>query len=137
MSEKLILLVEDESSLRALAKAILARHWRVVESADGMDALARVCRMDGAIDALVTDINMPGMDGVQLAQAVTELYPAIPVVLMSGYCTQDNNQPKSVQAFVRKPFLPKHLIEAVRSVLSDRDSETDPTPGFSESPPNS
>ena len=93
---------------------------------NGADALALVQRLNGAIDVLVTDIRMPGIDGFQLAEAVRASYPAIPVVYISGYCSQREmdkyNHPDRGQVFVAKPFLWKTLIEAVQCVMTARRS---------------
>ena len=83
--EQVVLLAEDEAAVRAFVKTILQREgYQVLEAADGNGAVALARKVNGAIDLLVTDIKMPGMDGVALAEALKEMRPGIPVVFMSG-----------------------------------------------------
>ncbi|HSO42958.1 MAG TPA: response regulator, partial [Rhodospirillales bacterium] len=71
--------------VRALAATALRRAgYRVLVAEDGEAALARLDADDGRIDALITDVMMPGMDGRELARLVADRLGEIPVVLMSG-----------------------------------------------------
>ena len=106
MSAKIILLVDDEDSIRVFVKAILVRQYDVLEAANGNEALAIVKRVNGAVDLLVTDIRMPGMNGYELAEVVRRSYPSLPVVYISGYVTNEDltahNQPQRGEAFLAK-----------------------------------
>lgn len=80
-----VLVVDDEQDLADMAAALLGAHGlEVVAAYSAYDAL-RVLESDGDIDAVFSDVVMPGMTGLQLADAVTALYPAVKVVLASGY----------------------------------------------------
>jgi two-component system, cell cycle sensor histidine kinase and response regulator CckA len=123
MSAKIILLVDDEDSIRVSVKAILVReNYHVLEAANGSEALAIVNRVNGAVDVLVTDIRMPGLNGYELAEAVRSSYPSLPVVYISGYATNDDlavhNRPEQGEAFVAKPFMPKTLLDVISSVIA-------------------
>lgn len=80
-----LLLVDDEADGAAFAANLLRLHgWqvRVVHSApEALDAM----RQDEGIGAVLTDVMMPGMSGLQLAETVREKYPSVKIVLMSGY----------------------------------------------------
>ncbi len=120
--EQVVLLAEDDPPVRVFVKTILQREgYQVLEAADGSSALALARKVNGAIDLLVTDIKMPGMDGLALAQALKELRPEIPVVYMSGYseeaASQALDRPAEGSIFIGKPFLPKALVDAVRLLL--------------------
>ena len=123
-----ILLVEDDVQVRALAKTVLVRKgYVVIEAANAEEALRLVThRRTGDIDLLLTDVVMPGMSGRQLVERVSEQYRGLKVLYMSGY-TDDAivhyGVLHSSVAFLRKPFTPATLANAVRAVLDQ------PTPG--------
>ncbi|WP_239700527.1 response regulator [Massilia sp. 9096] len=80
-----VLVVDDEEDLAEMAAALLeARGLEVLVAYSAHEAL-RLLQENGDIDALFSDVVMPGMTGLQLAEAVTEMYPKVKVVLASGY----------------------------------------------------
>lgn len=116
-----ILLVEDDDAVRRVARRLLESGGHVViEATDGEHAL-RVVREHGtAVDLVLTDVVMPKMGGMQLAQRLWEGVPDLPIVFTSGY-TEDDVLHRGVQAgqvtFVRKPYTAETLLEAVASKL--------------------
>ena len=102
-----ILLADDDPQIRAFLKAILtARNYLVDQATDGIDALDMLRNSGGAVDLLITDIKMPRMDGVALARAVGEMFPAMPVLFISGWAepvdAPEWRNPR--YAFLLKPF---------------------------------
>lgn len=78
-----ILLVEDQPEVRSAMRRALQRGGHsVTEARDGGEALRSLEREP--IELVITDINMPGMDGIELILAMTERWPALPVVAISG-----------------------------------------------------
>jgi two-component system cell cycle sensor histidine kinase/response regulator CckA len=115
-----ILLVEDEDAVRMFAlRALRNKGYRVLEARSGEQALDLL--KDEPVDLLVTDVVMPGMDGVTLARLVRVEHPAIRLVLMSGY-TEDAARGKLEDLkdvhFLAKPFSLKQLAGMVKEVLS-------------------
>lgn len=115
-----ILLVEDDTMVRQLAREILARNGYTVLEASSEDAPQLVASRDGIIDLLLTDVVMPKVNGHDLAQQLTALRPNLKVLYMSGYT--DNvmvyhHMIGSGAAFISKPFTPSGLSAKVRSVL--------------------
>src|SRR5689334_3175639 len=88
--------------------------YGVIEASEGIQALAALRAAD-EIHVIVSDVNMPVMDGLALAAAVKEQFPGLPVVLVSGA-----GQPHTAEEFVAKPFHPETLLTAVSRVLSNR-----------------
>jgi PAS domain S-box-containing protein len=123
---EVVLLVEDDASVRGLASRVLRMHgYTVLEAADGPEAL-RVCeRHKGPLHMLVTDVVMPHMNGRQLADRLKALRPDLKVLYVSGY-TDDAVLRRGLLeeriAFLSKPFSPDALARAVREVL-DRGSD--------------
>jgi CheY-like chemotaxis protein len=116
-----VLLVEDEDPVRALAHEMLtSQGYRVLEAASGADALALAARHPGAIDLLVTDVVMPGMDGGELVHHLTTARPHLRVLYISGY-SDDALMREGVSeadcAFLQKPFTCEAFVVKVRAVL--------------------
>jgi len=80
-----VLVVDDDVDLAGLAETLLASRGLDVVVAHSAIAALKILEQDGAIDALLSDIMMPGMNGLQLADAVSEFFPRIKIVLTSGF----------------------------------------------------
>ena len=113
-----ILLVEDQESLRLLTRRILERHgFHVVTAVDGRDALRMLEQHIDSINVLLSDVVMPSLNGITLAQEVRERFPAVRIVLMSGYGSESLRAAGAQQwtdAMVSKPFTAEALLAAVR-----------------------
>jgi CheY-like chemotaxis protein len=116
-----VLVVDDESSVRRFACRVLYEAgYRVKEATDGLDALSLI--RSGVVDlaAVVSDIVMPRMNGVELLQSLSLEHPRLPVILMSGY---DMNQLSrlgivSPCGVLSKPFPPQLLLAEVRRCIA-------------------
>ena len=116
-----VLVVEDQTGVRGFVRNLLMLNgYRVLEAADGSEAL-RICRQHpGEIQLVVTDLVMPGMSGRELVERITNEQPDIKVLYMSGY-TDDSVVHTGVAqaglAFLQKPFSPTMFTHKVREVL--------------------
>ena len=119
--QELILLVEDEALVRSVARRTLAAAGYAVLEADGPLAAIRVWEERGdAIDLLLTDVVMPGMNGRELADHVTRLGSSPRVLFMSGYADRAVANFGVLQdetVFLQKPFSDVGLLSTVRRVL--------------------
>jgi two-component system cell cycle sensor histidine kinase/response regulator CckA len=117
-----ILLVEDEDPVRLFgARALRNKGYRVIEARSGENAL-EVLQESEDVDVLVTDVVMPGMDGVTLARLVRADRPRIQVVLMSGYSEDVALGEFSGEDgihFLPKPFSLKQLASKVKDVMAN------------------
>ena len=121
-SHRLVVLVDDENSVRGFVKSILQRAgYQVLEAADGAAGLAIIQKIRGVFDLLITDFVMPNLDGPGLVRAMRAEYPGIPVVYMSGYTDEQDLEYSEAHAkncaFVKKPFLSKQFLEVVRGMM--------------------
>ena len=118
---EIILLVEDEPSVRLLTQHILRTHgYTVHEAEDGFQALDLIRRTSLHVDLLITDLVMPGMNGKELAMRLRSHFAELKVLYMSGYSdnlpvTGDESQGQTT--FLQKPFFPEDLIRLVREIL--------------------
>ncbi len=101
-----ILVADDEMALRAfVARALAGSGHEVTEAEDGSDALAKLAH--APFDLLLSDIVMPGMDGIELALIATHRYPKLRVLLMSGHLDQRqraHNLDALIRDIIAKPF---------------------------------
>lgn len=116
-----ILLVEDEPTLRRLVERILrGAGYSVLSCGDGQEALTYAERYGQAIDLVVSDIVMPNMNGVVLADALRILRPGIRVLFMTGYAPEDvihNEDIRETHDVLRKPFTAQELLAAVSRAM--------------------
>lgn len=112
-----VVVVDDEPVLRRLMGAALQQHFRVLLAADGSEALALFKLAGLGIAAVVTDIRMPGMDGLALAAALRDLGATIPILFVSGYSVIG----EAPAPFLAKPFPPDDLLASVQALLLGAD----------------
>lgn len=118
-----ILLVEDEDQLRLPLEELLAsKGYGVISAADAEEALSVSRNHSGPIDLLLTDVIMPGIDGVELADRLTEQRPETSVILMSGYTAdalsvQPGDTGQRRRKLLQKPFGVGILSRTIRRML--------------------
>ena len=89
MPAEKILVVDDEQSMTQFLGIVLRKEgYQVTVSSNGKDALEKV-RGD-SFDAVITDIRMPWMDGIQLLEGIKKVDPTLPVVIMTAYASQQS-----------------------------------------------
>jgi PAS domain S-box-containing protein len=125
-----VLLVEDEPSLRRLACRILESNgYRVIEAADGAEALEVAAAFDDPIDALVTDVVMPRLGGIELARRLRRDRPEVGLLFMSGY---PDDRARGAEGFppgatvIEKPFRSNAFLAKLRAALRVEVEDGDP-----------
>jgi PAS domain S-box-containing protein len=115
-----ILLVEDDPYVRgAVLRQLRGLGYTVAEASDGQDALRRLER-DAGFDMMLSDVVMPGLDGASLAKIVIRRWPAMKILLMSGYSERATRSHGTVEPEMRilsKPFRRIDLATRVRDTL--------------------
>jgi len=113
-----VLVVDDNDDVRQVAILALGLSGhRTLAASDGLEALMVYSSCRCNIDLVLTDIDMPQMNGIDLASRVRALDPDRKILLMSGCCTADTEGARRYP-FVAKPFLPHQLNAAINALLS-------------------
>jgi CheY-like chemotaxis protein len=114
-----ILLVEDEANVLKMLERFLAPTYKCFSATNGKDAL-ELLKNERAIDVVVTDVRMPGMDGLQLIRAIRRLRPHLPAIAMTAYGSEET----AVEAlragatnYLRKPFKTQEFLSVVRKCI--------------------
>lgn len=117
-----VLVVEDEPDVRMLAAdALMDAGYTVLEAANSVEAM-EILRLDGGVEAVFTDIHMPGREnGLDLAHEVAASWPNVALLITSGRARPDE-LPQGA-AFLAKPYRPAELIDALDGRL-----EAEPAP---------
>ena len=117
-----VLIADDEDSMRMLvARAIAMDGHDTVTAQDGAEALEILTREDGAFDLLLTDIQMPVMDGIALALSAARDFPDVTILLMTGFADQReraSNLKAIAHDVITKPFSVADIRTAVADALS-------------------
>lgn len=115
-----VLVAEDDAAVRRfVCRALAHRGHEVCAVDDGLQALAAL--EAGEFDALLTDIVMPGLDGIALALKVARDRPGLPVLLMTGFAAERqraHNLEELICRVIPKPFTLAEICEAVEGALA-------------------
>jgi CheY-like chemotaxis protein len=116
---KKVLVVDDDPVIgRSFDRVLSENGYEVSTARDGPQALASMSRED--YDVVFTDIKMPGMDGLELAERIRKTRPWVPVVIITGYGTPENvarAEAAGVAGFLDKPLSPGTIERSTRAAL--------------------
>ncbi|MFN0148665.1 MAG: response regulator [Dehalococcoidia bacterium] len=116
----MILVVDDDEAVRTmLARLLRTQGYTVVQASSASDALSYVEIQQP--DLVISDIVMPGESGIELRRTLARSWPALPVILMSGYSAEGPAEFAArtpLTAFVQKPFAADGLLALVRETLA-------------------
>lgn len=119
-----VLVVDDDPVVgKSFDRVLSGRGYAVVTASDGDEALRKIAAEE--YDVVFTDIRMPGMDGIAVAERIRDRQPWLPVVIVSGYATAANEaraRAAGVSAVLHKPLSPEMIEGSARDALLERDS---------------
>jgi two-component system, cell cycle sensor histidine kinase and response regulator CckA len=111
---------DEEQVRRLMARVLVDAGWKVIEAENGAAALQAAGQFDGELKLVVTDINMPVMDGLEFAEGFRKLHPDVPVVFVTGKTTTTITslcQTDGRATILGKPFTPATLLHIVSQAL--------------------
>ncbi len=122
MKEERILVVDDDRVIREGLQRILKAEGYLVEAlSSGRQAVDRLEEAD--FDLIITDLKMPGMNGLEVLQAIKSEHPDLPVILITGYAAIDNAvevMKSGASDYLAKPFANEEIVHKVRKALDTR-----------------
>lgn len=118
------MVVDDEESVRAVASSMLQNAGlSVITAKDGNEAVDLFRRRSGEISAILLDLTMPNMDGIEAFREIRRITENVPVILCSGYNEQDaivHFADKGLSGYLQKPYRYNTLTEIIIRVLKRR-----------------
>jgi DNA-binding NtrC family response regulator len=122
-----ILVVDDEDVIRKGMRRILeAEGYQVATSASGRMAIERIQEQD--FDVVITDLKMPGMDGIEVLKTIKILQPEVPVIIITGYSTVDtavDAMKNGAFDYIAKPFTSSLIVDKVKKAVVHKISGVD------------
>lgn len=123
----MVLVVEDEPVVRDMTTQLLTRSgYQVIAVANGAEAMTELARPETPIEVLITDVIMPNVSGIELAELVLDQHPHVGVVLLSGYTAETLDLERVTTrgaTFVPKPVTSGQLISAVQQARASRQAD--------------
>ena len=118
-----LLCVDDDPGIREFYAALFgSNNYEVISAAEGLQALKILNSQRDGIDAVISDYDMPGMTGPELAQKVKLLHPDLPVLIVSGSQPVLEEAPHFVDAAMPKGAPIQEILRRVRVLISERDA---------------
>lgn len=111
-----VLVVDDESDVADLAEMLLSAHGMEAMVAYSGAAALEMLAAHPDIDAVITDVMMPGMNGLELAERIAGSFPAVKIILASGYMAPSMFNGQAIQQlFIAKPYRIDQLLRLLRT----------------------
>jgi CheY-like chemotaxis protein len=116
--QKTILIVDDDAAvLQFVSEIVIAGRYKVLTARNGPEAVQQAADYKGEIDLLLSDFQMPGMSGIDVATQLTSRRPHLKVLLMSGF-SGGMLVLNEGWHFLSKPFIPSQLLALITGLIS-------------------
>ena len=119
-----VLVVDDDPVVgKSFDRVLSGKGYAVITASNGQEALNKLETED--YDVVFTDIKMPGMNGLEVAERVKQKHPWLPVVIVTGYGSSDNEtraEAAGVSGFLRKPLSPEMIEGSAQKAVLERDA---------------
>ena len=123
-TQRKVLVVDDDPVIaKSFDRVLSGKGYAVITARDGDEALRKL--RDENYDVVFTDIKMPGMSGIEVAERIKATQPWLPVVIVTGYGTEENEaraEAAGVSGFLRKPLSPEMIEGSAQKALLERDA---------------
>lgn len=115
----MILVADDDAAVRRLIVTVLERNgYATIQAANGKEAVEAYCSQQSAIDLVLTDVDMPVMNGLDALRRMYALNPALASIVITGAARDSAWPPEIVRNWMPKPLMPRKLLELIRLLLS-------------------
>ena len=124
MSRVTVLIVDDEEPIRFLCEDLLKSvNYDVLTAEDGEKAIEVLKDKGDEVDIVVTDLRMPGIDGIEVTKRVKSDYPEVDVIVLTGFASIESaveSMKIGASDFIRKPFNLNTLLETISRLVEKR-----------------
>jgi CheY-like chemotaxis protein len=123
---KILVVDDDQITLKVVCQMLVSLGYETIAATDGIEALSRMSGDDG-FDFVLTDINMPHIDGWQLADRIKALKPGLPIIALTGENPESilpRLQDSAMDHALFKPLKIGHLKDAISDILAKRESQS-------------
>lgn len=121
MKDPVVLCVDDDPGMRDLYRAMLSHNgYEAIAVGNAYQALA-VCQFSRNIDIAIVDLQMPGMNGYELAERLKALNPALPIVMVSSYDPEIEEMFPFIDAAIQKGVPIRNILNRIELLLAERD----------------
>ncbi len=122
MSQKVLVVDDSPTLVKFVSFSLKSNGYEVVGASDGMDALEKVSSIDGAVDLVITDLNMPNIDGYELIATLrkTPKFAKTPIIILSSEEEEEDKvkgRKVGADSYLVKPFKASVLIDEVTRLL--------------------
>lgn len=127
MSQELILIIEDDETFRHMLSTALGKKGYVVKTAKTAEDGLKACRQE-APDLIISDIKLPGMDGLQFLKELKKDLPKINIILITGYATVETAvkaMQQGAYSYISKPFKIEEILINIRKALAEKELRED------------
>jgi len=117
-----ILICDDEEGIRESLKLILENNYNLIFSSSGQECLEKLNK-DKNIKLVLIDIKMPKQNGIEITREIKRLYPALPVIIVTGYRSAEIAQEATsagASDYIVKPFESKEIIAKINSLFQSK-----------------
>ena len=120
-----ILFVDDEELVVAVVREMLSSlGYRLTTCSSAAEALEKYLAVPEGFDLVITDLTMPGMSGLKLAEKLSSKFPELPIIICTGYCSEETevrSRQLGIRELLMKPLVFEDLVRVVRRVLDGRE----------------
>ena len=118
-----ILLVDDDEAVLSFSELVLNKlGYNVIANSSSLEALELFKDLPSQFNLVITDYNMPEMNGADFCKEILTINPLIPIIMCSGFSSEFDRKDAlalGIKWFVRKPLLKKDFVELVEKALND------------------
>jgi two-component system chemotaxis response regulator CheY len=123
MSQTILIVDDSPTVIKFLAFSLKGKGFNIVSACDGMDALEKLSSLSSGVDLIITDLNMPNLDGYGLIEAVRQNHRETPIIILSSEEAAEDQQ-RGIEAgansYLVKPFRPATLLSEVTKQLESK-----------------
>jgi two-component system chemotaxis response regulator CheY len=120
MSQTILVVDDSPTVVKFVSVSLKAKGYQVIAACDGMDALEKMSSMTGQVDLIITDLNMPNLDGYGLIETVRQSRSETPIIILSSE-EDDADRARGIavgaNSYLVKPFKPAVLLTEVSKQL--------------------